>query len=53
LDTATLEELSAEAARELEPFRDRLPADAYDRSRRASVDRLIRERRRLPTLVYE
>jgi hypothetical protein len=53
LDAAVLNDLSAEAARELEPFRDRLPAEAYDRSRRASIDRLIRERRRLPVIAYE
>jgi len=53
LNAGRLEELAAEAARELEPFRDRLPPDAYTRSHRASVDRLIRERRRLPVIAYE
>jgi len=53
LDTTTREALADEAARELEPFRDRLPRDAYERSLGASLDRLIRERRRLPVITYE
>lgn len=53
LDAAVLDDLTAEAARELEPFRDRLPSEAYDRSQRASIDRLIRERRRLPVIAFE
>jgi hypothetical protein len=52
-DAATLAALAAESARELEPFRDRLAPDAYERSCAASFDRLIRERRRLPTISYE
>ena len=52
-DAATLDALAAESARELEPFRDRLAPEAYERSRSAALDRLIRERRRLPTLTYE
>jgi hypothetical protein len=52
-DAATLEALATESARELEPFRDRLTPDAYERALAASLDRLIRERRRLPTISYE
>ncbi|HEY1306570.1 MAG TPA: hypothetical protein VGF24_23610 [Vicinamibacterales bacterium] len=48
-----LQDLAGAAARELEPFRERLAPDAYDRSIRASIDRLIRERRRLPVITYE
>jgi hypothetical protein len=53
LDAPSLAALAAEAARELVPFRDRLPADAYERSIGASLDRLVRERRRLPVITYE
>jgi len=52
-DAIHLADLDAEAGRELEPFRDRLTHEAYERSHRASVDRLIRERKRLPTMTYE
>lgn len=53
LDAPGREALAADAARELEPFRDRLPRDAYERSLGASIDRLVRERRRLPVITYE
>jgi hypothetical protein len=53
LDALTLDALAAEAARELAPFRDRLPPDAYERSLAASIDRLVRERRRLPVITYQ
>jgi hypothetical protein len=49
----TLGELRIEADGELAPFRDRLPRDVYEQSLRAAVDRLIRERRRLPVITYE
>ncbi len=38
----------AEAARELEPFRSRMSADAYARAIDAAMDRLIRDQARLP-----
>ena len=49
----TLEKLAAEADEELRPFRGRMPAGAYPQSHRACVDRLLRERARLPTIAYE
>jgi hypothetical protein len=52
-DAATGAALEAEAERELAPFRDRMPRDAYERSRAAAVDRLVRERWRLPTVAFE
>lgn len=51
-DAATLAQVEAEAEVELGPFRPRMLAEAYERSRRASVDRLLRERARLPVLVF-
>jgi len=53
LDAATLEAIATEADSELAPFRDRMPADAYDRSRAACIDRIIRSRARLPILTFE
>lgn len=47
-----LQQLEAEADVELAPFRDRMAQEVYDRSRRAAVDRLIRERRRLPVITF-
>jgi len=52
-DQATLNQLTADADAELSPFRDRMPLDAYASSLRASVDRLIRERARLPVVTFE
>ena len=49
----TIRQLEAEADEELASFRDRMAPDVYARSRRAAVDRLIRERRRLPVITYD
>ena len=49
----TLRQLETEAAEELAPFRDRMARDVYERSCRAAVDRLIRERRRLPVMTFD
>lgn len=42
------ESLAVEAAREIEPFRARMPADAFRQAREAAVARLIRLRYGLP-----
>jgi hypothetical protein len=52
-DDETLRQLAAEADAELAPFRGRMPRDAYEQSRQACIDRLIRERSRLPTVTFE
>ena len=52
-DDSTLGQLGAEADEELAPFRDRLSSEAFDQSRRAAVDRLIRERNRLPIVAFD
>jgi hypothetical protein len=52
-DAASLQQLEDDADRELAPFRERMPRDAYEQSRRACVDRIIRERRRLPVISFE
>jgi hypothetical protein len=52
-DAAALEQLGVEADAELAPFRERMPRQAYEQSRRAAVDRLIRERGRLPVIAFE
>ena len=52
-DEAATAELEREADLELAPFRDRMLAAAYARSRRACIDRLLRERHRLPVISFE
>ena len=52
-DAQTWQALVAEAEEELAPFRQRMPAEAYEQSRQACVTRLLRERLRLPVLTYE
>ena len=52
-DAPTLQRLGSEADAELAPFRDRMPRDAFEQSRRACIDRLIRERARLPVIAYD
>ena len=49
----TLEQLAAQADLDLAPFRARLSRDAYERSRAVSIDQLLRERARLPTIAFE
>ena len=52
-DPGVLRQLDGEAEQELAPFRARMPADAYAQSRRACVDRLLRERLRLPVVAFD
>jgi hypothetical protein len=49
----TIRQLEAEADEELASFRDRMAPEVYARSRHAAVDRLIRERRRLPVIAFD
>ena len=42
-----------EADSELAPFKSRMTDDAYERSKAAFVDRIIRERGRFPTLSFD
>src|SRR5688572_4986321 len=48
-----LRQLEEEADEELAPFRDRMPGEPFDRSRRAAVDRPQRDHRRLPVIRFE
>jgi hypothetical protein len=52
-DGQILEQLAADADEELKPFKARMPADAYQQSHQACIDRLLRERAGLPTIAYE
>ncbi len=52
-DSATSTQIAAEADAELRPFRARMPGDAYDQAHRALVDRMVRERFRLPAVTYD
>ncbi len=52
LAPADRQAVAAEADEELSGFRDRMTPEAYQRARRASFDRLVRERAGLPILVF-
>jgi len=52
-DEETMAALAAEAESDLAPFRARMAPDAYEQSRRAAIDRLLRERRGLPVIAFE
>ena len=52
-DDQTMRALTAEADAELVPFRGRMAPETYEQSRRAALDRLLRERRKLPTVSFE
>jgi hypothetical protein len=52
-DAGTLRQCAAEADEELRPFRSRMPPEVYQQCHRACIDRLLRERARLPTIAYE
>lgn len=53
LTAVVLADIEREADAELAPFRDRMPADAFQRSRAACIDRIVRDRARLPVLAFE
>jgi hypothetical protein len=50
---AVLAEVDAEAGDELQPFRDRMPPEAFRQARSAAHARLLRELARLPALAPE
>ena len=52
-DPAAVQAMRVEASSQLLPFRDRMPADTYQRAIDAAVDRLLREREQLPTVMFE
>ncbi|MEO5741678.1 MAG: hypothetical protein ABIS29_13905 [Vicinamibacterales bacterium] len=53
VDPAAMKSMGAEAAEQLLPFRDRMPADTYQRAIDSAVDRLLREREQLPIVSFE
>ncbi len=52
LDEVTRRAIESEADREIEPFRDRMAADQFERAHRAIADRLVRERLGLPIVAF-
>ncbi|HEY0285363.1 MAG TPA: hypothetical protein VGC23_08240, partial [Vicinamibacterales bacterium] len=52
-EPAALQSMRAEATEQLLPFRDRMPADTYQRAIDSAVDRLLREREQLPSVSFE
>jgi hypothetical protein len=47
------DEAARDATLELEPFRERMAPDAYNRARAAAIERLVREAAGLPVVKYE
>lgn len=52
LDDRTQQDLTLEAGAELAPFKAGMAADVFARAREAALDRLVRERYRLPTITF-
>jgi hypothetical protein len=52
-DQADMQAMRREASEQLFPFRDRMPAETYQRAIESAVDRLVREREQLPTVSFE
>ena len=52
LDPETRRAMEREAEEELAPFRMSMPAEGYARARESALDRLVRERFRLPTIAF-
>ena len=52
LDVSARAQVEHEADEELAPFRLGMPADAFARARGAAIDRLVRDRFRLPTIAF-
>jgi hypothetical protein len=52
-DAQTMDALTAEADADLAPFRGRMAPETYEQSRRAAIERLLRERRKLPIVAFE
>ncbi len=53
VDRLAVQAMRAEATEQLLPFRDRMPAETYQRAIDSAVDRLLREREQLPTVSFE
>jgi len=51
-DATALQQMQREAAEQLRPFRDRMPAESYDRALNAAVDSLLREQEKLPIVSF-
>ena len=52
-DPAAIQVMREEASEQLRPFRDRMPADDYERAIDSAADRLLRERHRLPVVAFD
>ena len=52
-DGPTMDAITAEADADLAPFRGRMAPETYEQSRRAAIERLLRERRKLPIVSFE
>jgi hypothetical protein len=53
IPTAEIQAIGAEADAELAPFKSRMPTDAYAGAREACINRIVRERARLPAVTFD
>lgn len=53
VDPTVYDTLCAEAARDLEPFQNRMPPEALAQAKRAGTDRLLYDYFKLPRIVFE
>lgn len=53
LNQENVQQMEHEAAAELSAYRGRMPVDAYDRARQSVLDRLVRERFKLPIVTFD
>ena len=53
VDQAVRGTLREDAARDLEPFRGRMPPETFQRAVEASTDRLLREHFKLPRITFD
>ena len=53
VDAGRREQFRAEAARDLEPFRQRMPPAAFEQALTAGVDRLLSDHYRLPRIAFD
>ena len=51
-DPASLATMRAEAVAQLSAFHDRMPAEAYQNAIEAAIDRLVRDREKLPEVTF-
>ena len=52
-EPASMQAAREEALEQLQPFRDRMPAETFEQALQSAVDRVLRDREGLPTVGFE